>query len=102
IYDKIILLEDIMGGTKAYSGRGANCESAAGYLDFRGDRVANKKVHLRNLPKLGTIILYNETLRNHDREGNPGKLERGIGKVIEYTSTLIGIQIFVRPDYSQR
>lgn len=77
-------------------------ESAAGYIDFRGDRAANKKVQLRNLPELGTYILYNERLRCHDRDGNPGKLERGIGRVIEYTSVLMGIQIFVRPEYSQR
>lgn len=77
-------------------------ESAAGYIDFRGDRAANKKVQHRNLPEMGAYILYNERLRCHDRDGNPGKLERGIGRVIEYTSALMGIQIFVRPDYSQR
>jgi hypothetical protein len=77
-------------------------ESAAGYIDFRGDRAANKKIQLRNLPEKGTFILYNEILRCHDRDGNPGKMERGIGRVIEYTTTLMGVQIFVRPDYSQR
>jgi hypothetical protein len=81
---------------------GVLMESAAGYIDFRGDRAANKRVQLRNLPEVGAYILYNEILRCHDRDGNPGILERGIGRVIEYTSSLMGLQIFIRPDYSQR
>ena len=77
-------------------------KSAAGYIDFRGDRAAKKRVQLRNLPELDAYILYNEILRYHDRDGSPGKLERGIGRVVEYTSSLMGLQIYICPNYCQR
>lgn len=75
-----------------------NLGSVSKFLDFRGDKRAKRRVTTKNVPKVGSFILYNEVERDHGI-GCPARQRRGVGKVLSYTGACMVVEIYLTSTY---